>query len=83
MTFDIFGNGPSEFQQTQVRRVTGAASVQRVDRGFPYTPRRDEVGFTYAETDYVFPGRDNLEEVPNAGAGHRPQVLRDVVTGRL
>ena len=56
------------------------AAFERENGGFAHMPRRVEIGFADAETDDVLHRRDDVEEVPDAGARNIAHDGVDAIT---
>ena len=73
---DIAGQGAPQVEVAEVAGVMRRAAFEREDGGFAHVPGRVEVGLADAQADHVLHGRDQVEEVADAGA-------RDVAHGRV
>ena len=73
---DIAGQGAAQFEVAEVAGVMRRAAFEGEDGGFAHVPGRVEVGLADAQADHVLHGRDQVEEIADAGA-------RDVAHGRV
>ena len=82
MLRDVFGQRPAQFDVAEITGVMRRAAFEREDGGLTDMPGRVEVGLANAQTDHVLHGRDDVEEITDAGARDVAHHRVDAVTER-